>query len=252
MLRMKNILVGSVLVLCQLGCGGGSSSPGLPRALQQANISISPSNAISGSPDLTITITGSQAFSFTTAAHKFNQVVWSANGSDAQLPTTFVSSSQLTAIVPAVLLTSPIQANLRVEIWDRQGDAPAAISSSVPFSITTASVGLPLITSISPGSVPAGSPSVTLTIMGSNFDHTGLIHNSVAFWTTDSNNLHDYGTMLSTTVVSSSQLTAVIPAALLQNPVSVQIVVLTGDPMGMTDGFFGYPKSNSVPFNVTP
>jgi hypothetical protein len=32
----------------------------------------------------------------------------------------------------------------------------------------------------------------------------------------------------------------------------VQIVVLTGDSMGMSDGFFGYPKSNAVTFNVTP
>jgi hypothetical protein len=57
--------------------------------------------------------------------------------------------------------------------------------------------------------------------------------------------------MLFTTFVSSNQLMAVIPAALLEEPTDVQIVVLTGDSMGMSDGFFGYPKSNSVTFTVT-
>jgi hypothetical protein len=37
-----------------------------------------------------------------------------------------------------------------------------------------------------------------------------FLHQSIAFWTTDSN-LHDHGTMLLTTFVSSTQLTAVIP-----------------------------------------
>jgi trimeric autotransporter adhesin len=172
MLRVKSILVGGVLGLWQLGCGGGSPRVGPPPPVSQANISISPANAIPGSPDLTLTITGSQAFSFTSAAHKFSEVVWFANASDTRLATTFVSGSQLTAIVPATLLVSPVQAQVRVEIWDVQGDAPAATSSAVPFSVTTASAASPSITSISPGNVSAGSPDVTLSITGSNFDHS--------------------------------------------------------------------------------
>jgi hypothetical protein len=109
----------------------------------------------------------------------------------------------------------------------------------------------PLISSISPVSVPAGSPDLTLTITGSKFDNR-FLGQSIAFWTTDPNNLHDHGKMLNTKFVNSKQLTAVIPAALLQNSSSAQIVVLTGDVMGMSDGFFGYPKSNAVTFTVTP
>jgi IPT/TIG domain len=114
-----------------------------------------------------------------------------------------------------------------------------------------AAASAPLIASISPVSVPAGSPDLTLTITGSKFDNK-FLGQSIAFWTTDPNNLHDHGKMLFTTFVSSNQLAAVIPAPLLQNPTMVQIVVLTGDSMGMSDGFFGYPKSNAVTFNVTP
>src|SRR6185369_110069 len=105
-----------------------------------------------------------------------------------------------------------------------------------------AAAAAPLIASISPVSVPAGAPDLTLTITGSKFDNK-FLGQSIAFWTTDPNNLHDHGKMLNTKFVSSTQLTAVIPATLLQNSSSAQIVVLTGDVMGMSDGFFGYPKS---------
>jgi len=44
----------------------------------------------------------------------------------------------------------------------------------------------------------------------------------------------------------------VIPAKLLESPTSVQIVVMNGDIMGMSDGYFGYPRSNAVTFTVTP
>jgi len=64
--------------------------------------------------------------------------------------------------------------------------------------------------------------------------------------------MHDHGTALKTTIVSSSEVTAVIPAALLQSPTSVQILVMNGDVMGMSDGYFGYPRSNSLTFTVTP
>ena len=98
--------------------------------------------------------------------------------------------------------------------------------------------------------VAAGSPDVTITIDGSNFGRHGHFASTV-FWTTNGN-LHDTGTWLQTTIVSSSQVTAVIPAALLQDPTPVQILVMNGDVMGMSDGYFGYPRSNSVTFTVTP
>ena len=103
------------------------------------NISFSPTSAVTGSPDLTLTITGLH-FAFSSVSHEFNQVVWSANGSDTSLAT-FVSSTQLTAVIPTALLTSGTQAKVRVEIWDILGDAPQATSSSVAFSMTKTPVG---------------------------------------------------------------------------------------------------------------
>jgi len=253
MLRRFSWLAVGFLILFQFACGSGtltqsskSNSSGTP----PANISISPGSAIIGSPDLTLTVSGSSNFVFSSAAHKFSLVVWSQGGTDTPLLTTFLSSSQLTAILPAYFLASAVTAKVRVEIWDAQGDAPMATSNSVPFQVTS-TPATPSISSISPSTVAADSADVTITINGSNFGHYGHFIWSTAFWTTDGN-LHDTGTWLQTTIISSSQLTAVIPAKLLQGPNSVQIVVMNGDVMGMSDGYFGYPRSNSVTFTVTP
>jgi hypothetical protein len=253
--RFSWIAVG-FLIVWQFACGGGtlkqppkSGSLGTP----SANISISPGSAMVGSPDLTLTVSGSENFTFPSAAHKFSQVVWSQGGIDTPLLTTFVSSSQLTAILPGSLLASAVTAKVRVEIWDAQGDAPIFTSSWVPFQVTSSlpPTPVPSISSISPSTVAAGSADVTITIDGWNFGHFGHFIWSTAFWTTNGN-LHDTGTWLQTTIISDRQLTAVIPGKLLQSPTSVQIVVMNGDVMGMSDGYFGYPRSNTVTFTVTP
>jgi len=250
LVRGFGTLVFLSLLVCQLGCGDSRTSPAGNRPLA-SNISLSPSTAVVGGPDFTMTITSTQQFTFTSAAHKRNRVVWTANDIETPLTSTFVRSSELAALIPASLLADPIRATVRVEVWDIMGDVPDAISSSVPFTVTAAPSPSPFIASISPMSVPAGSSDVTITITGANFDNR-FLHTSIAFWATNPDNLHDTGIWLQTGFVSSSELTAVVPAALLQDSVSIQIVVLTGDVMGMSDGFFGYPRSNSVKFTVTP
>jgi len=64
---------------------------------------LSPTSAAAGSPDLTLTITGTN---FDGTAQNQGQVVWVANGQTTSLETTFVSSTQLTALVPAALLSN--------------------------------------------------------------------------------------------------------------------------------------------------
>src|SRR4029077_6740947 len=102
----RSLLVVSLLVLWQLGCGSppvppaGAGSPVPPAGggSRAANISLSPASADVGRPDLRGIVTATQQFSFTSADHKFNRVVWTANGTDTALETTFVNSSQLTAV----------------------------------------------------------------------------------------------------------------------------------------------------------
>lgn len=245
------------LIFLHAGCGGGHSNsdrratPGNP-GTPAANISISPTTATVGSPDLTLTVSGSKTFTFADGGVHYSTVVWIQDGLRTPLLTTFVNPSQLTAILPAAFLANSITGKVCVEIWDRIENSLVTSSDTVPFQVTsTPTIPTPAISSISPSTIAAGSPDVTLTIDGSNFGHYGHFVSSTAFWTTNGN-LHDTGTWLQTAIVSSSQLTAVIPAKLLQSPTSVQIVVMNGDVMGMSDGYFGYPRSNSVSFIVTP
>ena len=129
---------------------------------------------------------------------------------------------------------------------------PKGTTLSPPSNPSASSNPTPSIIAISPVNATAGSSDITLTITGSNFENESFKHSSVVFWTTDPNNLHDHGKMLLTTFVSETELAAIIPADLLQSSSSVRIVVLNGDQMGMSDGFFGYPRSNDVKFIVSP
>src|ERR1043166_6859189 len=252
MLRRFSWMVVGFLIVCQLACGGGplrqSSPKSVPPGTPLANISISPASAMVGGPDLMLTVLGSTNFTFHNGIWH-STVLWSQGGANTSLLTTFINSSQLTAILPATLLASAGTGNVRVDTWDGVEGTLVSSSSSIPFQVTLTPVPSPSISSISPSTVSAGGPDVTITIDGANFGHYRHFIWSTAFWTTNGN-LHDTGTWLQTAIVSDSQLTAVIPAKLLQSPTPVQIVVMNGDVMGMSDGYFGYPRSNSVTFTV--
>ena len=78
-------------------------------------------SAVAGSPALFLTVTGSN---FADADHNQSLVIWSANGVDTILDTTFVSSTKLTAAIPAALLANPVTANVLVETGDPGGVSP--------------------------------------------------------------------------------------------------------------------------------
>ncbi len=77
----------------------------------------------------------------------------------------------------------------------------------------------PVLSSISPTTVSAGSGDATLTLQGANFA-SGV---STAYWN---------GMPLATTFVSSSQLTAVLPAAYTTVPTTGTVTVLNQAPGG--------------------
>lgn len=93
------------------------------------------------------------------------------------------------------------------------------------------------IDSISPASVAAGSSDLTVTLTGSVFS------GSRAVWS-----VKDSVTVLATTFVSSTELVAVVPAALLRDTVVAQVYLLSHD---LTEDM-GWLHSNAVPFTVTP
>jgi len=106
-------------------------SPGIPLIT-----SVSPQSAVAGSSDLTITVIGANFVEG--APHKHNVVVWTVGGKATFLATTFVSGGELTAVIPAALLSNPVTAQLDVEIWDFMGDVPERTSNSTPFVVNSA------------------------------------------------------------------------------------------------------------------
>src|SRR5207244_7047192 len=89
---------------------------------------------------------------------------------------------------------------------------------------------VPTTTSISPASTTAGSAQFTLTVNGTNFVST-----STVYWN---------GSPLTTTFVSSTQLTAIVPAANVAAVGTASITVVNPAPGGGT--------SNAQTFTINP
>jgi uncharacterized protein (TIGR03437 family) len=144
--------------------------------------SLTPSTATAGGPAFTLTVQGSAFVSG-------SAVQWNGSG----LTTVFVSSTQLTATVPVALIATAGTATITVV------NPGGYLSGSATFTIATAPA--PTYTGCSPGGVTAGGPSFTLTVQG-----TGFVSGATVEWN---------GSPLVTTFVSSTQLTAVVPASLI-------------------------------------
>jgi hypothetical protein len=109
-------------------------------------------------------------------------------------------------------------------------DGPFVTPGALPASTTgTYATPPPQLSGLSPESVVAGSPDVTITITGQNFTTATTVS-----W--NNNNL-------ATTIVSNTQVQAVIPAAALTAPASEPLYVENGP---------GEGTSNLLAFSVLP
>jgi hypothetical protein len=173
---------------------GGATSIGSTFTIAAGPVisTLSPNSTAAGGPAFTLTVNGT---GFASGA----VVQW--NGSP--LSTTFVSSTQLTASVPASLIAA-------------QGTATVTVTSgsvtSNGLSLTIAN-GL-VISSLSPNAATAGGPTFTLTVNG-----TGFGSGAVVQWN---------GSPLSTTFVSATQLTASVPASLITTAGTATVAVTSG------------------------
>jgi hypothetical protein len=144
--------------------------------------SIAPSTVPAGNPAFTLTVSGTDFFPGVVVSF-----------GSAKLTTTFGSSTQVTASVPADLIAKPATASITA------ANVGTASSNAVSLAITTPPLS---ITSISPNSVTAGGPQFTLTVNGVNFISGATVQLDNA--------------PLATTFVSSTQLTAIVPASRIQ------------------------------------
>ena len=169
-----------------VSCGGGGGSQGgtpEPQNPVPTLSQLTPNSATAGSAALTLTVSGSGFISTSV-------LEWNGSG----LATTYVSSTSLTALIPASALTSAGTANVTV-----QNPTPGGgTSGTLKFTISTPPNPVPTVTLLSPSSAQAGGPAFTLTVTGTQF-----ISTSQVLWNSGP---------VTTTYVSSTSLTAQIPA----------------------------------------
>jgi hypothetical protein len=170
-----------------------------------ATTSINPASVPAGNAGGTLTVTG-------TGFVSGSVVRW--NG--ANRTTTYVSSTQLNAAIPASDVTTAGTAQVTVF-----NPAPGGGTSNVQtFTITGVTNPVPATTSINPASVSAGNAGGTLTVTG-----TGFVSGSVVRWN---------GANRTTTFVSSTQLYAAIPASDVTTAGTAQVTVFNPSPGGGT------------------
>jgi hypothetical protein len=166
--------------------------------------SLAPTNADAGSAQIQLQVNGSN---FVPAS----EVHWSG----VALATTYSSSSVLLATVPAALLASP--AAIAVTVFNPLPGG--GTSSSATFTVNALNP-VPVLSSLSPSSVVAGSGAFTLHVYGSNF-----IAASTVYWA---------GASRTTTFVSAGELTAAILAGDVTGAGTPTVTVVNPTPGGGT------------------
>jgi hypothetical protein len=149
----------------------------------------------------------------------------------ARLNTTFVSSNQLTAVVPRDFTVAP-GSTIMFQVFN--GVTFGEGSNTMGVTVTPL---IPTITRLSPTTAVAGGASFTLTVFGTNFiSPCGCSPDpepgATVFWN---------GTALMTTWISSFKVTATVPANLIATAGTATITV---------SNHFGQIPSASTTFDV--
>jgi hypothetical protein len=179
--------------------------------------SVTPSTAIAGGADFTVTVTGSN---FVTTS----VVRW--NGVDRA--TTYSSPTQLTATI----LASDIAAVGSAQVTVYTPTPGGGTSNAQTFTITAPNNPVPETSSVTPSTAIAGGAGFTVTVTGS-----GFVSSSVVRWN---------GADRATTYGSATQLTATILASDIATAGSAQVTVYTPAPGGGTSNAQTFTITNAV------
>jgi hypothetical protein len=195
--------------------------------------SLAPGNALAGTAGFTLTVNG--------ARFRSGDIVnWTFGAVTTPLPTTFVSTGQVTAGVSPDLILNGGGGCAGGDLGGCTASASITISRangrvSVPATFTIVSA-LPLsgISTMFPSQVSAGTPSFTLVLTGFFF-----APDSTVIWRVPGGT----SVSLTTTLVSLNTLTAVVPASLVAAE-------------GQAGVFVNTPGAgvsiNPFPFTITP
>jgi sugar lactone lactonase YvrE len=192
-----------ILSVALVGCGtNNTNSPSAtPENPVPTITSLSPISATAGAPSQTITVNGSGFISTTTVTY---------NG--AAHTATLVSSTQLIITLSATDLAAAGTFSVVVN-----NPTPGGGAANAPFAVNNP---VPLASSVSPSSLATGSPATVISVSGSNFIATSQIILN--------------GSSAPTTFLSSTELTATVPASALVSGTSILIAVDNSSPGGGT------------------
>ncbi len=199
--------------------GGGTSGSALlsilPPNTQPVVSSISPTSATAGGPAFALTVNGSGFVQGSQVSFNLNNVT-----------TTFVSSSQLTAAIPASAIA--IAGNPYVIVTNPDG----YVSTFVTFVVSSG------LESLSPPSVPAGSNALLLSVIGTGFAPASTVLVN--------------GSPRATAYVNSTLLQATLLSSDLAQSGTLIITVMDPPPGGGAEGTLslivtGYKVSASSP-----
>ena len=209
------------------GCGGGSGSSGSGSNSGGDNsggsstaptiTSISPTTISAGATATTLTVNGT-GFIASTAV----QV------GGVTEPTTFVSSTQVTAAIPASQLASGTQLTVIA--------VNGTLSSSAATSLQVTNPA-PSITSVSPSTAIAGSTSPLVTVTGAGFVPTTIIQVN--------------GTPRTTTYVNATQVNVALTTADVASGGNLSLTAVNSAPGGGTSTATTFAVSNAIPFVTT-
>jgi Tol biopolymer transport system component len=211
LIRPGKLLAFGAFVMCgSLGCGGGPTVNPTPIVS-----TISPEDAVAGGPAFQLNVV---ALNVETTS----VVNW--NGSP-RTTTTDPNTGQLVAQIMATDITTPGVADITVVT-----PAPGGgISNDITFFIDAPANPAPVISGLAPSSATAGGAAFTLSVNGS-----GFVSSSSVNWN---------GSPRTTTVASSTQLTAAILATDILTAGTANVTVTNPAPGGGT--------SASAPFTIS-
>jgi hypothetical protein len=208
------VAVGNAQVSVVNPAPGGGTSSAITFTIQNAIpvvSSLSPSSAVAGGPAFDLAVNGSGFVSGAT-------VQW--NG--ASRPTAFVSSGSLKAAIAVADVAAAGTAQVNVV------NPPPGGGTSAALTFTIQNTG-PILTSLSPASIQAGSPGLNLVVTGS-----GFVQGATVQWA---------GKDRKTTFLSATQVAAEVLPMDVAGPGSYSVVVRNPEP--------SVGPSNALQFVVT-
>jgi endonuclease G len=178
--------------------------------------SMSPTSDTLNAPSFTLTVNGSNFLNTSI-------VNWNGNN----LSTTYVSSIQLQAVVPASFLTNVGTAN--VTVFTSNGGTSASLPFTLVYGLNNP---VPAVRYISPTNCQIGRPDINISVIGNYF-----VTSSQVVWN---------GTPLTTTYVSSTLLRALVPASLVASAGTSSVSVTNPAPAGGGSASFNFIAFNEV------